>query len=169
MNIKNKQNILLGIIVVCFVILFILIFNQYTLSEINQNQEEGFAAVTFLLSNNSTVEFLCEIASTPQERSQGLMNRTELPPEEGMLFIFDTPQYVSFWMKNTLIPLDIIFINETGFVINIESGKVEVGISDNNLTRYHSLRPAQFVIEINTDLCSLYGIREGTQVIIEYV
>jgi hypothetical protein len=58
--------------------------------------------------NNQTIEI--EVAQTPQQQMIGLMNRKLLPPNRGMLFPFNPPQRVSFWMKNTLIPLDIIFI-----------------------------------------------------------
>lgn len=55
--------------------------------------------------------FTVEIADTDSERRIGLMNRTELPADHGMLFVFDEPQQVSFWMKNTLIPLDILYFD----------------------------------------------------------
>jgi len=72
-------------------------------------------------------------------------------------------------MKNTLVPLDIIFIDKTGIVINIESADLEPDISDIDLKRYNSTSPAQFVVEINQGLSTLYGIKEGTPVLIEYV
>jgi len=165
---KNTKNLFIIFMVICFVFLSILIATHYTTTEKNQN-ENGFAIVRFSLSNKSSVEFLCEIASTPQQRSQGLMNRTKLPNDQGMLFVFDTPQIVTFWMKNTVIALDIIFLNETGIVINIESADVELGITDNNLTRYSSIHPAKFVIEINQGLSTKHGITKGTAVFIEYL
>jgi uncharacterized protein len=64
---------------------------------------------------------LVEIASTDSDRAKGLMHRTSLNPDSGMLFIFDRPQIASFWMKNTKIPLDIAFIDAYGKVIQIET------------------------------------------------
>ncbi|TRW96856.1 DUF192 domain-containing protein [Paracoccus sp. M683] len=60
-----------------------------------------------------------ELADDPQERAQGLMFRRDLPAKTGMLFIYDAPQPASFWMRNTLIPLDIIFMDATGTVRHI--------------------------------------------------
>jgi uncharacterized protein len=54
---------------------------------------------------------LLEVARTPEEQSTGLMNRTELAANRGMLFVFSPPRPVSFWMKNTLIPLDMVFVS----------------------------------------------------------
>jgi hypothetical protein len=68
-----------------------------------------------MLESNITIHGkqykVTEIYST-KEKEKGLMNRTSLPENEGMLFCYDPPEDVSFWMKNTLIPLDIVFINE---------------------------------------------------------
>lgn len=63
--------------------------------------------------------FFVEIADTDAEREKGLMFRKEVPPDRGMLFDFKTPREVAFWMKNTLIPLDIIYIRADGTVLSI--------------------------------------------------
>lgn len=59
-------------------------------------------------------EFLVEIVSTPEARAKGLMHRTSLPQNQGMLFIFEEPQKMAFWMKDTLIPLDIGYFSPDG-------------------------------------------------------
>ena len=165
---KSKQNVLIGSFAICLILLSITIFTYYITNEENQTQEK-IAIVTFFPSNATSISITCEIASTPQKRSEGLMNRVELPDDKGMLFVYETPQNLSFWMKNTLIPLDIIFLDETGVVINIESADIEPDVSDKDLTRYYSLRPAQFVVEVNQGLSTLYGIEEGTPAFIEYI
>ena len=66
-----------------------------------------------------TLKFEVEFVDTDETRERGLMFRKSLAADAGMLFDFKTPQYVSFWMKNTLIPLDIIFIGKDGRIVNI--------------------------------------------------
>lgn len=67
-------------------------------------------------------EYKVKEAKTEKEKAKGLMGITEMPENEGMLFYFDKPQKVSFWMKNTNIPLDIIFINQDEEIISIKQG-----------------------------------------------
>ncbi|WP_371823343.1 DUF192 domain-containing protein [Paracoccus sp. Z118] len=67
------------------------------------------------------VPFSVEIADTPAARAQGLMHRRSLPPGTGMLFVYEQPQPVSFWMKDTLIPLDLLFIDAAGTVRHIHA------------------------------------------------
>lgn len=127
------------------------------------------AKVKFMLSNNSIFNITCEIASTPSQQALGLMNRTNLPSDRGMLFVFAAPREAVFWMKNTLIPLDIIFINENGIVLNVAEAKVELGVTDDMLTRYRSDGLAKWVVEINMGLSSKYGISNGAKVSIDYL
>lgn len=68
--------------------------------------------------------FTVEVARTPAEQAQGLMNRTSLPENGGMLFPFPTPKYASFWMKNTFIPLDMIFIRADGSIDRIAENTI---------------------------------------------
>jgi uncharacterized membrane protein (UPF0127 family) len=97
------------------------------------------------------------------------MYREELPMDRGMLFVYSQPKEVRFTMKNTLIPLDIIFIHENGKVLNVEEADVEQDTPDSELTRYNSSGPVAWVVEINQGLCSSYKIEEQTSVHIEYL
>ncbi len=102
--------------------------------------------------------FSVEIADEPDERAQGLMHRTEMATTAGMLFVYDTPQRASFWMSNTLIPLDLIFADETGLVTRVHHNAVPGDLSsinggDNIL----------IVLEINGGLAEQYGIEAGSQ------
>lgn len=89
-------------------------------------------------------EYKVEEAKTKEEKSKGLSKRESLDEDSGMLFYFDTPQTVSFWMKDTLIPLDIIFINKDEEIISIKQGipNDETPIIEHNV---------KYVLEVNSD------------------
>jgi uncharacterized membrane protein (UPF0127 family) len=107
----------------------------------------------------ATREVTVELALTNVERNNGLMNRTRLEPDAGMLFIFmdDAPR--RFWMKNTLIPLDILFLDADGTIQNIARGHPGV-----EQPGYHSLRPARMVLELNAGWCAEHGLQPGAKV-----
>ncbi|HXU02068.1 MAG TPA: DUF192 domain-containing protein [Polyangia bacterium] len=102
------------------------------------------------------VPFKVELAVTPSEHERGLMFRDHLNPDAGMLFISDSPRRQVFWMKNTLIPLDMIFIGAdwriAGIVENAEP---------KTLTSREVPAPSQYVLEIGGGLSALYGIHAG--------
>jgi len=78
-----------------------------------------------------------------------------------MLFIFKSENYQSFWMKDTLIPLDIIFIKESGQVTDIYTAHPEKGKSDFQLTLYKSTEPTKYVIELNANTASKLNLKIG--------
>ncbi len=162
-----EKRVVVGIIVAVIIALFIV--NSYALMEVEDDDVPGPRAhVAFHLDDSKFFNVSCEIADEPKERSLGLMHRESLPQTEGMLFVYDTPQNMSFWMKNTLIPLDIIFIDENGIVLNVEEAFVEPPETpDGELARYRSAGPARWVVEINQGLSAQKGITAGTVVDIE--
>lgn len=97
-------------------------------------------------------EFILEVARTIPQKSKGLMNRDHLCQNCGMIFVssFDIPQV--FWMKNTQIPLDIIFVNSQGKVINIATAVPEPEVPDTKLKLYQSDLPSKYIIELNADI-----------------
>ena len=106
-----------------------------------------------------TVRFRIEVADTMRERAQGLMHVEEMARLAGMLFIYDAPQRVSFWMENTLIPLDMIFADETGLVVNVHSNAIPLDRTpipggSNDIV---------YVLEINGGMAEDLGIAPGTQ------
>jgi uncharacterized membrane protein (UPF0127 family) len=101
--------------------------------------------------------FSVEVADDPAERSQGLMDRERMARSAGMLFVYDSPQRVAFWMRNTLIPLDMIFIDATGTVARIHENAVPL-----DETAIHGGDEIQYVLEINAGLSSRLGIDAGT-------
>lgn len=106
--------------------------------------------------------FNVELAETQIERSQGLMNRESMPPNSGMLFIFEKEDDYSFWMKNTLISLDIIWIGENKMVVFIE--KNAQPCRDDLCQSFSSNTSARYVLEINGGLSEELGIIEGNEV-----
>ena len=103
-------------------------------------------------------DFNIELALTDQQRNQGLMNRTEMPLDAGMLFYFEDYAERSFWMKNTLISLDIIFVDEQGVIVRIRDNAIP-----NDLTSLKSGVPARAALEINGGMAKQLGIKEGDQ------
>lgn len=101
-------------------------------------------------------EYNVKEAHTEEEKRKGLQGVTELPKNEGMLFFFDEPQEVSMWMQNTLIPLDIIFINEDDEVIKVVQG---VPNDETPIVVQDTL----YVLEVNVNS----GIKEGDELDIE--
>ena len=114
---------------------------------------------------DSKAELTVEVADTPEERSKGLMYREKLSIENGMLFVFPEEDYRGFWMKNTLIPLDMIFVDAEGRIINIEEAVPEPNTSDENLKSYRSDEPAKYVIETNSSFTERKDVEEGDRVV----
>jgi len=102
-----------------------------------------------------------EIASTPKARSQGLMNRKSLAPHHGMLFIFPKSEPHSFWMKNTLIPLDMLFVNDNLKIIHIVANAKPM-----TTTSRGTKQPSRFVLELPGGYCARHEIKVGHQLII---
>lgn len=102
--------------------------------------------------------FAVELADTPETRATGLMNRPEMPQRAGMLFVYDAPQRATFWMKNTLIPLDMVFLDDTGTVRHVHHEAVPL-----DLTTIDGGEDVLLVLEINGGLARRFGIGVGDQ------
>ena len=121
--------------------------------------ESGLAVIPLTITSaNGTHRFRVEVASTGAEQQKGLMFRTAMRPDEGMIFPNDVPQNRSFWMKNTVIPLDIIYIGPDRRVLNIANG---VPYSTEPLP---SDGPAINVLELNGGRAAELGIKAGDAV-----
>jgi uncharacterized protein len=105
------------------------------------------------------IVFRVEVALTPEEHARGLMYRTQLATDAGMVFVFDQPQIQRFWMKNTLIPLDMIFIGADDRI---------VGVVENAAPQTEDERrvgaPSLYVLEIGGGLSARLGIHAGEPV-----
>jgi uncharacterized protein len=109
-------------------------------------------------SANRPHRFTVQVAATIDQQGKGLMFRRSLPGGEGMIFPYDPPQEVSFWMKNTLIPLDMIFIRPDGRIGRIATAKAL------DETPVPSGEPISAVLEIRAGRARELGIREGDKV-----
>lgn len=125
-----------------------------------------FASSTSLLTIKTAeknISFNVEVAKTPTEQSYGLMNRKNLAKNAGMLFVYDNASELSFWMKNTLIPLDIIFVDASKKIVDIQT---MTPCHEVTCPIYHSKKPAQYALEINAGLSRQYNISTGNRVYI---
>lgn len=114
--------------------------------------------VVWLRGDWGETRFTIELADTAPERSKGLMFRESMPRGAGMLFVYEQPQRAEFWMKNTLIPLDMIFADETGLVRHVHHDAVP-----GDLTPIPGGDGILAVLEINGGLARRYGIVAGSQ------
>jgi len=106
-----------------------------------------------------THAFRVEVARTPQDQAKGLMFRTEMGPDEGMIFPYDQPRVLSFWMRNTVISLDLVFIDEQHRIINIAENAVPY--SEASIL---SAAPGVAVLELNGGRTHALGIVAGNKV-----
>ncbi len=118
----------------------------------------------FYVNDSINTYATLEVADNRSEREKGLMDRTKLGKNQGMLFIFEEEAPRGFWMKNTLIPLDMIFLDKDKEVINVETAYPEPNTSDSELKVYRSERPAKYVIEVNAGFAESNSISPGTEV-----
>jgi uncharacterized protein len=104
-----------------------------------------------------THKAIAEVATTPDQRSVGLMHRFSLKPDHGMLFVFERTEPLGFWMKNTFIALSIAFIGDDGRIINIEDMQPQT--ESNHCAR----KPARYALEMNQGWFAQRGIKPGTR------
>jgi len=109
-------------------------------------------------SGNRVHRFTVQVAATPDEQERGLMFFKSLGPDQGMIFPYDPPQEVSFWMENTLIPLDIVFIRPDGTIARITNAKPL------DETPLPSGEPIGAVLEIRGGRAAELGIKPGDEV-----
>lgn len=118
--------------------------------------EQVDGRVEIARANGESVFFWIELADDPQERSRGLMFREDLPDDHGMLFVYPANQIASFWMKNTLISLDMLFIRSDGMIVQIARGAVP-----HSLQPIRSQEPVRAVLELEAGVADSKGIAVG--------
>ena len=115
--------------------------------------------VTITTQDARQITFTVEIADTPSKREMGLQYRRELAADRGMIFLFPAESVQSFWMKNTPLPLDMIFINRARKIVGIVEQTAPFSLEPRSVGA-----PSQFVLEINGGLSKRHGIKAGDTV-----
>ncbi|HVJ51392.1 MAG TPA: DUF192 domain-containing protein [Aliidongia sp.] len=121
-----------------------------------QSFEKGEITV---ISANGPHKFKVEIAASDGQREQGLMFRQQMAADAGMIFIWQQPQPIVMWMENTYIPLDMLFVDENGVILNIRERAVPF-----SREQIPSAGPAKVAIELNGGTAAKLGIKAGDKV-----
>ena len=149
MSLRNK-------LFIVFLLISILILGFYLYNIFNSHNKA-------LIEINGK-QIKVEIADSPAERAKGLMFRTELSDNTGMLFIFEQEQKVSFWMKNTLISLDLIFVNENFEIVDIKQDFLPC--TQDPCELYTASQPVKYVLEVNAGYLEKNNISIGDKIIL---
>ncbi|MEM1038606.1 MAG: DUF192 domain-containing protein [Pseudomonadota bacterium] len=140
--------------------LFIVVQTGVKVSAQSSSQQADIApaALTTLAIDTDTgpIAWSIELAVTPDETARGLMFRKSMKKRHGMLFQFGQPRMVEMWMKNTFIPLDMIFFDNTGRISHIHKGAVP-----QSLDIISSQVPASYVLEVNAGEADEFGLKVG--------
>lgn len=116
--------------------------------------------LTIQISQDRHVQFNVELALWPEQQARGLMHRTYMDENAGMLFVFTPPKPVSFWMKNTLIELDMLFIGEDGIIQHIHHRAEPLNESPVSFSA-----PSKAVLEINGGMSEKLEIKPGDRIL----
>jgi uncharacterized membrane protein (UPF0127 family) len=121
--------------------------------------DESLLTPLTIETSGGTKRLLVEVADTIPERAQGLMNRHELAADRGMLFVLESEQKTAFWMKDTYIPLDLIFIGHDGTVL-----RIAINAQPHSLEAIQSVVPVLAVLEVKAGTAITLGIKAGDRV-----
>lgn len=145
--------------IIFFVVAILLVFSVF---QIFKSKTEVIEKVVFYNNNEQTVEIFVKIADNDSEMEKGLKFQEELLENEGMLFIFPDEDLRSFWMKDTLISLDMIFLDSNQNIVSIKENAEPCNVNPCSL--YNSKEKSQYIIEVNAGFCAKYNINKETQV-----
>jgi len=151
-----------NVFILLFFTLILLSCKKETVENISDNNDNfnKQAEILVYTTQGDTLTFDAEIADTPEKSEKGLMYRKHMNENQGMFFIFEEERPLSFWMKNTYIPLDIIFIDSNYQIVSISENCMP--LSEQMIP---SLKPAQYVLEINAGLSRKFGIKSNQKII----
>ena len=124
-------------------------------------KDAGPQTIALIGPEEKAVTVTVEVADDPEERQEGLMYREALEPDSGMLFIFDEPGTLSFWMKNTLIPLDILYFGPQGRYLG---GQTMLPCEEDPCEKYSSPEGSSLALEVAAGFREFYGVGEGWRI-----
>lgn len=153
------------VLMLVVIMLAVAVINEFALKQHSQKENAAapaqYATVTLFPQNAKPLQIKAEVASTEEQITKGLMFRQSLADNEGMLFVYHDSAVRNFWMKNTPIPLDMIFIAENETIAKIHHA---VPCTSDPCPLYNSGGPVKYVLEVNANLTADYGIEEGGKV-----
>ncbi len=129
------------------------------LPQVGWSQTECDPDYVDIRGEGASVRFAVEVMDTPEGRARGLMHRESLGRFAGMLFVYPNEAPVAFWMRNTLIPLDMVFIDSSGIVRKIHANAIPL-----DETSIPSGEPVQYVLEINGGMADMLKLQVGDQI-----
>lgn len=139
--------------------LFLVLASFFLISSIASSQEYDEELLK-IVGGERELSFRIELANTPEKRATGLMHRATMPEDAGMLFCFDRTRPIFMWMKNTILPLDMIFIREDGTIASIAENTVpfseEIVASEG---------PVRLVLELNAGASSRFNIKNENRLV----
>ena len=166
---RNTRAAALIVLIIAVIAVLYFVFSNKNNSTEMLSKETNYSSIYKFKKNGELTftskkgEFLTkidiEIAETEEKQMQGLMYREQMKENHGMLFIFDRDDYRYFWMKNTVIPLDMIFVN-----FNFKIVTIRKNAKPYDLNSYASTAPAKYVVEVNAGFCDKYGIKVGDKI-----
>ena len=157
----NTIFIIAVLAIAAIVVAFIVNNKESNLNFITKDTEpvfkkEGELIFISKVENDTLAVIDIEIADNDQKTAQGLMYRSSMSENAGMLFFMDSERIQGFWMKNTYIPLDMIFVNSKKEIVTIHANTTPMKQSS-----YFSTKPALYVVEVNAGFCHKNNIKEG--------
>ena len=165
MTVKNYTTRYLSFIVLVLVLTFggVSFIPQQSCGQTLSPTGNGLATI---VTPKGTTIFV-EIADSPDTRAQGLMFRPSMAPDRGMLFLFPESGDHAFWMKNTLIPLDMFWLDETGTILHLESNVPICTRKDDGCPRYQSPHKSLQILELNAGQAKKLDLAVGSQLTID--
>ena len=164
---KRVTQIISGVVIIAF--LLFLVFADFSgpqeIKRTNGKQSDikfmKDGELTFQKKDGSYISQIdIEIADNDSKRAEGLMYRRHMEENQGMLFLFPYESIQAFWMKNTVIPLDMIFANKNGVIVTIRKNAVPFDEG-----QYRSTEPASMVVEVNAGYTDTHGINVGDKIV----